>query len=555
MADIRELMILDPGPTGPVADKGFLRTLTDFRMTVRRLVVRTSRYAIARQLYVAFYKLHLWVVKTLGQRYEGTRAAYLTSGIASGDFNIGISDIDIALYGDWTDPRQFRLMKIFGVLTIFFPLFDRRSLASISSVEDLKELCRTDMFMALNHAIGARQWKLLYGEPVLAELPEIEPERFAACVYMDVRRWWSTLARSAFGADVTARDPVFQNTICFKSAAGLLKADQMLDGDFVITPRKELLEQRMHHDPEPVIRALLESEQQQFLKTSPDLRPPTVSWFLSHAERFHERLTEKPSFAASCPVSREGSADERFIAPATIVVAQRLSELARTSWPNFRGAYLVPTIVLPALDSLALLLEVEGDAPPAEQLQRLCVERMNLPSLPQRVTVFLLLRRAAYQLDIAGTLDFFHYTLTPHTAPDVFLALLDPNFLLLGLPRQQLEIPRWTPMAEELFREELTARRGAYGRFGVSSRPATIDNVRNLWRFLQLTAIEQTLSIGEARLPSTFAAVRRATLQRFPDLATDLHELEQLCVAAMLHQAPANPLLLSRIFERISIAR
>src|ERR1700761_1870683 len=130
-------MILDPGPMEASAERGFLRTLTDLRMGLRRFVVKSCRIGLARKIYVAVYKTHIWVVTTLGKRYAGTRAVYLTSGMTSGDFNIGVSDIDIAMYGNWTDQRQFRLMKMFGVLTLAFPLFDRRSLASISSVEDL----------------------------------------------------------------------------------------------------------------------------------------------------------------------------------------------------------------------------------------------------------------------------------------------------------------------------------------------------------------------------------------------------------------------------------
>jgi len=552
MADIRELMILDPGSTEAGAERGVIRAMTDFKMAVRRLVVRSSRNPIARTAYLAVYKAHLWVVKTLGRRYAGTRAVYLTSGMARGDFNIGVSDIDIAMYGNWTDQRQFRLMKIFGVLTLALPLFDRRSLASISSVKDLKELCRTDMFMALNHAVGARQWKLLYGEHVLAELPEIAAERFSACVYMDVRRWWSTLARTAFGQDITARDPIFQNTICFKSVAGMLEAEKMLDGDFPESPRKELLQQEMQRTPDPALQVLLDSAERHFLDTRPDPCGPTVRWFLSHAERFHERLLEKPSFVSFCPVRREGTADERIIAPVAMALAQRLSQLAHTSWSNFRAAYLVPAFVLPSVDSLALLLEVDGDAPPAELLRRLCLERMKAPSPPQRLAVFVLMRHAAYQLDIAGTLDFFHYTLTPRTAPDVFLALADPAFLLQGEPRQQLDTPRWTPMAHELFQEELTARRGAHARFGISSRSAAIENIRNLWRLLQLIAIEHSLESGEIHLPTTLAAVSRATVARFPDLDADVHELERLCVEFLHHKDVAGAALSSRIYNRVS---
>lgn len=551
MADIRELMILDPGPAGPSGERGVLRPITGLRMRLRRLVVRASRYTPVRAFFVAVYQLHIRVVKLLGKRYEGTRAVYLTSGMASGDFNVGISDIDIAMYGNWTDQRQFRLMKIFGVLTLPFPLFDRRSLASISSVEDLQELCRTDMFMALNHAVGARQWKLLYGEHVLAELPGISVDRFAGCVFMDVRRWWSTLARSAFGADITARDTIFQNSICFKSVAGMLKAEQMLDGNFLEVNRRSLLEQEQQQTPDATLQALLESARQHFLDPRPNIVQDTVQWFLAHAESFQERLAGKPFLAPICPFRHDGAADERILRPETMTCAQQLTGTAREKWSGLRASYLVPAVVLPSVDTLALVLEVEGGPPPAGPIQQLCHQRINASGLSQRLVVFLLLRNAAYQLDIAGTLDFFHYVLTPQTAPDLFLTLQDPAFLLYGEPRRQPDTPGWSAMCQEIFDEELTARRGAYARFGPVSRPSAIDNVRNLWRFLQLVAIEHSIEAGEAILPSTATAVRRATVSRFPELDTDLQELELLLATSSPADATDEELL-SRIYQRLA---
>lgn len=554
MADIRELMILDPGPARPETESGALRKLANFRMAVRRAVVRSSRNLLARKLYVGAYNTHLRVVTTLGKRYRGTRAVYLCSGLTSGDFNIGVSDIDIAMYGDWTDARQFRLMKIFGVLTLLFPLFDQRSLASISSVEDLQELCRTDMFMALNHAVGARQWKLLHGENVLAELPEVNRDRFAGCVAMDVRRWWNTLARTAFGVDITGRDRIFRNSICFKSAAGMLKAEQMLDGGFLRKTRKELLQQELVQDEDPVLPLLLRNAEERFLDAASDPCASTVRWFLPRAERFHERLHQKPYLTALCPVRREGTSKERVIAPETMAVAERLAENARTRWSHFRAAYLAPAFVLPSMDSLALVLEVDGDAPSSELLHELCQQRMQAPELPQRLVLFLLLRHAMYQLDIAGTLDFFHHTLTPGTAPDLFLSLADPAFTLAGEPRRYPDAPRWTPMAQEIFQEELTARRGAYARFGVASRKSSMENVRNLWRLLQLTTAERSLVGGEARLPVTMAAVQRAVLEQAPDLEDDLQRLEQLHAACLRGEAIEEEPLLSRIYGRLSHA-
>lgn len=550
MADIRELMILSPGVLETAPERGLNRWLTDSRMALRRAVVKSSRNALLRRLYLSLYDLHLWVATQLGRRYAGTRAVYLSSGMASGEWTIGISDIDIAIYGDWPDKRQFKLMKIFGLLTVLSPLFDRRSLASISSVDDMRHLCATDMFMALNHAIGARQWKLLYGEDVLAALPEISAERFSGCVYMDVRRWWSMLARTTFGQDITARDALFQNTICFKSVAGMLKAEKMLGGGFDMASRQQLIQQELENTNDATLRMLLESAQRQFLHIDRDPRSPSLHWFLVHAERFHRQMRDESSFASIAPMQREGTAEERFIAPETLALTQRLVEIARSQWKDFRAAYLTPAVVMSSVDSLALLLEVGGEIPSAEQLLQVCEERFRTPSLPQRLAVYLLLPEAAYQLDGAGALDFFHYTLTAQTAPDVFIALKQPGFVLSGEPRTQGDDPRWSRMAQELMLEELNARRGAYARFGIASRPTATENLRNLWRFLQLTVIEHSFTEGLMRLPTTFAAVRRGLTEREPDAEADLHALERACTQSLRQKDLQVAALLDRVYAR-----
>jgi hypothetical protein len=529
MADIRELIILNPGALDARPETPLVRRLADLRMALRRAVVVSARVPLIRRAYAVFYRFHLWVAVQLSKRFAGTRAVYLSSGMATGDVHIGVSDIDLAIYGDWPENLQFRLMKIFGLLIFVSPLFDRMSLASIGTIDDVRSLCATDMTMALTQAKGARGWKLLYGEPMLAMLPAIAPERFPGCAYMEIRRWWHSLSTITLGSDVTSRDTIFRNSISFKAAAETLRAESMLRRNELDTTRRRILiEEELGRHEDPMLRLLLNSADRQYLEIETDPREPMLHWFLGRAEQFHEELRSAATFRYTKPVIVTGIADERMIAAKTMTHVSLLVEQARRDWTDLRAAFLAPCISMFSPDSLSLLFEVDGDHMPSlQQLQQLCAEHLEGASrLPQRLAIYLLLPNAAYQLDAKGALEFFHYTYLPEANPDVFLALSNADFVLYGQPRTPVAHAGWSPFAQELVLEELQARRGAHVRFGLASRPSTIENLRNFWRFLQLLVIEHSFTENEVILPNTVAATRRALSLWHPESDRDVQSLQ-----------------------------
>jgi hypothetical protein len=215
-----------------------------------------------------------------------------------------------------------------------------------------------------------------------------------------------------------------------------------------------------------------------------------------------------------------------MITTQTQIHTQHLVELAATEWPGLRSAFLVPCVAMASPDHLALILEAQENSIPAiEQLQRLLAEH-HAETLPQRVSLHLLLGQAAYQLETKSPLEFFHCTLLPEANPDVFLALSQPEYVLYGQPRKPPERLGWSPFAQELAMEELSIRRGAYLRFGLISRPRPVENLRNLWRFLQLRVIEHSRDEGAVELPTTMSAIRVTLAEWHPGSDSDLRALE-----------------------------
>lgn len=551
MADIRELIILTPTALDPRPETPVVRRLADFRMMLRRAVVRSSRFAALQPLYRAFYDLHLWVAARIGRWFPGTRAIYLSSGLSSGPPTLGVSDVDLAIYGDWEESKQFRLMKFFGLLTVLSPLFDRMTLSSIGTVEDLRVLCATNYQMALTHAKGARQWRLLYGEPVLAEFAEIAPERFSPCAYMEIRRWWNSLSLMALGGDVVARDTIFRNSISFKAAAETLRAECMLEtGDLVGTSRRTLIERELERTGDPTLRLLLDSSSQQYLAIERDPRDPTLHWFLAHAERFHEKLERTPAFLMTKPIEVTGDPAEASVLPQTRAHAERLVETARSVWPQLRAAFLAPSLSMFYPDNLSLLFDVEDEAPSLEQLRAVCDQhRAGYSQLGQRLSLYLVMKHGAYQLDSRSALEFFYFTYFPAANPDVYSSMTQRGYTLHGEPRTPSERLGWSVFAAELIREELQARRGAYSRFGVASLASPLENMRNFWRYLQLLAVDGARNAAVVTLPLTLPAIRRSIAALQSACSEDLAALETAFAAA--HQGNSDASAINAAIQRV----
>ena len=535
MADIRELIILSPEILYGKPESGLRLVVSSIRMAVRRAVVASSRIVFIRKIHAAIYEVHLLLLTVIARRFEGTLAVYVTGGMGTGALNVGVSDIDFAIIGSWPEETQFTLLKIFGAITFISPLYDSASIAQITTMEDLKVLAATDMYMALVYAKAGQQWRLLWGSNVLGELPPIAFDRFAGCVAMDLRRWWNTMALVCFSTGVISRDSIFRNSISFKVIAEILRAEQALSGSIPHDSRREMLERESKTSRDEIVGILVDCADRQFLSIAADPRPATMQWLLKHAELFHKQISSTSYFLPSRSVTIEGSAAEVLLTHESVDHARSIVACAQREWSTLRGAWLVPALTFMSPDGLALVLEPgAGNVPSLAALQRVCGEHLRgRNQTPQRIRLYLLLEQAAYQLDTGDGLELPHYTFTPATSPDVFAALGKEEFLLFGEPRLTLAQLGWSAFAHEVALEELAARRGAYARFGIHSRPKLLNNLRNFWRLLQLWIVERSAAEGNACLAISVQAICRCTARWIPGAKSDLEALHPIFLLAL----------------------
>jgi hypothetical protein len=551
MPDIRELLILNPRAIALRKNSLPQLLLERLRMALRRIVLLTGRLPGFRGLYMTAYRFHVWVALRVLTRFDGTRAIYLSAGAGRGEIRPGISDIDLVILGDWPEKKQFQLMKCLGLVVMIMPLFDKDSLGGIQTWEDLLRFNNTDLLLAYSYASAKRQWRLLWGENMMQNLPDLELHRRAGAAYTDVRRWWGLYVRMAFSGHVTARDAVFRNSISFKAVADVLRAQMFANGAVPSSRRTDILRQQMPAGDADLLRRLLDSEANDFLEMQGDPRELVTPWLLRRIEAWHTEILGTPSFEVIAATRVVGDANDRLISPEARAHFERMTADAEEKFAGLETVYLVPCAGFLSPDSLALCFAFHANGVPtaAELREWLAPHFDAVLQLKQRISIYLLLEHGAYLLDCVFGLELWSNVLMPFANPDVFDLFSKPDFVLRGTARAKVSATGWSRVSEEILAEELDVRRGAQARFGVLSRPSSLENLRNIWRWLQLLVMERRTIPGEITLPVTVAATRREFASFAPELSSDLQVLEQAMSDAVEGKSVTAEEHIQRVYE------
>jgi hypothetical protein len=118
--------------------------------------------------------------------------------MATGNIDIGVSDIDMVMVGEWPEEEQIRLMRALGILSAISPLYDAGLWQQVHCADTLRNLWETDYFFQSRFDEGRTQWKLAYGSNIVAGLPPVPLERVGGGYYMEARNWWLHFVASMF---------------------------------------------------------------------------------------------------------------------------------------------------------------------------------------------------------------------------------------------------------------------------------------------------------------------------------------------------------------------
>jgi len=525
MADIRQTFLLQQVHKQHRRGR-FYRALTSvLKLALRRFVVATS--GPLRPLYVAIYRFHVAYAVYRLKSLPGVHSIYLTGATTARDLKPGISDIDLAVNGNFSAEQERRVAETLGLLSRLSPLFDTQLWQNARSLSVVKSLYESDYYFQYRFNRGRSRWKRLYGDDLFALLPPVPGEKLAGGYYSEIRLWWTIIMKSIFGSGPTAKDRLFQNSIPFKSVGEILNMAAGIENGIVYPSRTEALAHALSHaqgSEREFLMRLDASGRQNHLQFHGDIQNETLRFLLPLLERVHSKLPQTPAFEP-LPIMAlhvDASASEMLRTPA---VDRHISDVVaqvKRQWSGYRAAFLVPSLSCLNPDDLVLLIDTDpAQLPTVQSIRELCRFHLERSSgLPQRVALFLLLPEAAYQLDFVSDFEMWHHLLCPAANPEVFALLNRPEFLLDGPPRTTVPEPTWTAFAQHQVNEELGIRRAAMAQAAIPESIGSLDVLRGAWRQIQLEIVQKSSEFGFVMLPLTVPAMQRAlALSGLPDLS------------------------------------
>jgi hypothetical protein len=511
LPDIREIALLMPAEPGRFR---WGKLLSRAKFAARWIVVATAQTPM-RHVYHAVYRWHVWFAIRAARKFPGTRAVYITRSMAAGAVAIGISDIDMVVVGDWPEQEQIRLMRSLGVLTAISPLYDSVLWQQVHHVDSLRNLWETDYFFQSRFDEGRRQWKLVYGEDVIAGLPAAPPERMGGASYMEVLSWWLHFIASTFGSGPTAADAIFRRSVAYKAVTEISSVERALTTGRKAESRQASLRLAMEDAAQGdrnFLERLERSASSGHLRFRGDIQKESLHYLLPLLDRIHCKLATLPSFESIGQFRVDARPDEILRTPSAIAHARRLIEHVKLRWHGYQAACLAPSAACFTPDELILLIQVKPDELPSlAQVRELCrLHAAARPALPQHITLYLLLPAGACQLEFVNLTEMWRVMLFPPSTPDLFSLIQDPEFQIDGHFPTLLSVPAWTRYSSDLAIEERNVRRSVLTRVTPDVFPSSIEIIRNVYRHLQLEVLTRSSAEGTAIFALSPAAIERA---------------------------------------------
>jgi hypothetical protein len=515
MAEIRDMVLRDHMGARLFGLPGWGRIASNIKLFIRRCVVESAAFPPLDAVYKAIYRMHVSYALRCLKTLPHTRSIYVARGVATGEIVSGVSDVDLVVLGEWSDPEQANVMAGLRRLSALSPLYDASLWQHAHTIAGLHSLYATDLYYQCRFDQGRTQWKLLFGEDVIARLAPPPTERLAGGYYMDIRNWWDTFKHSAFGTGPTARDSIFRHSVAFKAVGEIVNKSAGLRGNPLQDSRKKAIADARVQSKgwdRAYLERLDRSAETRHRRFEGDIREETFQFLLRHLDAMHARIGAASSFqnAGGAAMRLDAPREEILLtAAAQAHVGEVLAHVKR-QWIGYLGAFLVPSISFFTLDDLMLLIEIDPARPPSvEQIRNLCrFHEKAGKELRQRVALLLLLEHGAVQVESVSPLELWHLVLCREANPDVFLQLGNRESAIDGSPKSIDGPVVWTRFAAALIDEEVAVRRAAAAAMSGDSSMTSIELVRNIWRQIQIEVVQRSQTTHPV-IPLTPRAVQR----------------------------------------------
>jgi hypothetical protein len=451
---------------------------------LRRLIVATSVPPFIALYHAVYRALIRFAVRRL-RRFPSLRAVYLRRGLAEGRAIPGISDIDLAVVGDWDSGLQNVIAESWGRLARFCPLYDPA--IGIYTPQSLLEQFQTDPIARHRLREGQLCWKLLFGEDCLRHLPPVSEDDAAVGYEGETRVWWTYFSRVAIEGWQSS-DRVFVNSLCYKAVAECIRMDCGLQGRPLLRLRGPALQDALAEatgvEAEFLVR-LWQSARRRHLSYRGEILADTHAFLLPFLERFHGRVRSHPAWRPLAGVGVRIDAPEQERLPPAIAP----EGIFGNGWARVT---LVSGTVF-AMDEMVILCEPPpGELPEAAMLRstaHACAQAF--PNPRSRVSLYLRFRSMAVQFYASDHFRGWQAVLSPAPNPDIF------------------HTGEWTAPAADFVHLERLLLVEALGD-PVIYKANNLDFLRMFWKFLELVVVEHSAAHGKAVFAQTPEAVVRA---------------------------------------------
>jgi predicted nucleotidyltransferase len=458
---------------------------------LRRLIVTTSVPPIA-SLYRWIYRAFVEIAVRRLRRFPDLRAIYLRRGLAAGDGIPGISDIDLAVVGDWGAAAQTRVMDSYTRLARRYPVFDPT--LGVYTPESLVRLFDTDPFLRHRLAEGQRRWKRLFGEDCLKRLGSLDENQAVVGYEAELRVWWRYFAYTAFSGRADLSDRIFVNSLCYKVVAESIGMESGLRGLPVPESREEAIAQALSNatgDDAAFLERLAQNGRQRHLRYCGEIFEDTQSFLIPFLEKCYADLAARPAWQGAADVTVRVDFPECEQLHSREAILDRLRDAAGPQWARIS----VAGSTVFAMDELVLFFEpAAGQTPSTADLRvlaRACAEKLG--HLRSRVTFYLRLPSVALQFHSSDEYRGWQAILSPLCHPDAF-----PDCIPA----------RWTESCAAFIRQERLLLADALDDPAIY-KANDLDFLRMVWKFLDLVIAETSAASGEAVFAQTPEAVLR----------------------------------------------
>ena len=395
-----------------------------FKRRIQRFIVWSSRPPLL-SLYTALYRLIIRIAVNVFARYSDVLSIYLCRGCAKNEIVPGISDIDFAIFVK-DDSTQIESIR---------SSFARLSSATAKLIDFYPNLVKTrtqleqDWSAApqwqFRYLEGQSNWKLLYGEDILASLAPLSQQQQRSSCVAEINRWWIVFAQLMLNTSRYHGDDVMRNSTCYKCITELANALHGLKhGEYRYSRASGL--QGIEASLAARLSSLLKKR---FLAPDNGLMDETFHFLQQSITELWNDFRRNPYLYIYAPVSQRldatgsqlNTAEQRYVEALTKFLAAR-PEFQYRSLHTIRSAFW-------DFDDLLVLIDLdENPLPLVADIARLTAHHQEIRR-QQSCSVFLFLRIGPIAFPITPQVprDLYRAVLTPATMPDVFLQLGEPE--------------------------------------------------------------------------------------------------------------------------------